>query len=1081
MSGTIAQLGLEVDSGDAVQAATDLDKLTAAGVKAEKAADDVAAGFKKTAASANELAAAEEKAAQATDDAKARLLALAKASLEASQYHQSLTTSVSSTSGAMNASGSSAASLAALEKKLKAESDALVGSIDSATTATAKAAAATGVQAESLDKLLNKLHPARGAIANHNKDLETLSKAYKAGEIDVDKYTAAVGTINGKLRALSGEGSAFDKLNLGTRQAQENVSQLANAISAGDLNSGARAIAQLGVGAGASAAQLGKLLLPGAALVAVLGSVAYGFVDAEREASAFNKSIFAGGNTVGVSAQQLQEIAKQAGVVTHNFAGARDAAIALAASGKVTGSELANQTEAASAIASYTGDGATEVAKALSGMGTSATDAAVKISEQYGLITSAQYLAIKAIEDNGDAQKALDLLSEDLNKSAQERLAQYRASLSDIELGWDDIKNSIAGAYSAIRSELFPDLTKQIEIVQRVLDTRKGGGVAGALSNGLSRLNSALGLDDGENDDSTAALEKKLAALKARQAASQALAATTGEVNAANKELIAVQRDLDRQLDNVTPLAKRDAATKKLKDQFTQLYQDAAKTGQASPLLTGVDFDGKNFSGGAYDKLLAGINSKNKDAKGPANQVDLSGFNDAQNALKELQATYSNTEKQLEASQKAGLISQEAYVAQRSVLISAEKEEVTAAYNAEIAALEVVRDKSSTTAQQRIAIDQKIADARTAMLKAQKDADSEHEVLATAEKGRLDKQTYSINQYVQALGQQQKALELAGQRAVIGVGRGDREGALDAQLNSQQDRFAQQSLDLENQRADPSRNMSEEEFAKKSQALADANRKATDQIRQNYADVEAAQGNWTSGASAAWENYLDSAKNIAGQTKSLFGNAFSSMEDAVVNFALTGKLSFSSFAKSILADMARIATRQASSSLLSSLFGAGLSYFSGSGTGSESLGASQAGYSQTYFPQAKGGAWSNGVQMFADGAAFTNSVVSKPTAFGMADGKTGVMGEAGDEAIMPLTRTSSGALGVRSVGGGSSSISISAPVSVVTQDRSGEGMQLDQTALQQNLQKQMKSAAEKAVADSWRAGGVSYRNSTGRG
>ena len=30
--------------------------------------------------------------------------------------------------------------------------------------------------------------------------------------------------------------------------------------------------------------------------------------------------------------------------------------------------------------------------------------------------------------------------------------------------------------------------------------------------------------------------------------------------------------------------------------------------------------------------------------------------------------------------------------------------------------------------------------------------------------------------------------------------------------------------------------------------------------------------------------------------------------------------------------------------------------------------------------------------MFADGGAFTNSVVSKPTAFGMANGKTGIMG-----------------------------------------------------------------------------------------
>jgi lambda family phage tail tape measure protein len=269
-------------------------------------------------------------------------------------------------------------------------------------------------------------------------------------------------------------------------------------------------------------------------------------------------------------------------------------------------------------------------------------------------------------------------------------------------------------------------------------------------------------------------------------------------------------------------------------------------------------------------------------------------------------------------------------------------------------------------------------------------------------------------------------LELAGQRAVLGVGQGDRQNALSGELNSQQDRFAQQSLDLENQRSDPSRNMSDEEFTRKSQALADANKKATDQIRQNYADVEAAQGDWTKGATSAWANYLDSAQNIAGQTKSLFGNAFSSMEDSIVNFAMTGKLSFADFTKSILADMARIATRQAASGLLGSLVGLGVSA-AGSylgGGAATSAGSTAAGYSPEVLAgwsgvtQAKGGAWFGGVQMFADGGAFTNSIVSKPTAFGMANGKTGVMGEAGEEAIMPLTRTTSGKLGVMAMGGG---------------------------------------------------------------
>ncbi|MHA3980369.1 phage tail tape measure protein [Halovulum sp. GXIMD14794] len=62
---------------------------------------------------------------------------------------------------------------------------------------------------------------------------------------------------------------------------------------------------------------------------------------------------------------------------------------------------------------------------------------------------------------------------------------------------------------------------------------------------------------------------------------------------------------------------------------------------------------------------------------------------------------------------------------------------------------------------------------------------------------------------------------------------------------------------------------------------------------------------------------------------------------------------------------------------------------------------------------ANGGAFSSGrVRAFAKGG-----VVNGPTTFPMRGG-TGLMGEAGPEAIMPLTRGADGSLGVRAQGGG---------------------------------------------------------------
>lgn len=60
-----------------------------------------------------------------------------------------------------------------------------------------------------------------------------------------------------------------------------------------------------------------------------------------------------------------------------------------------------------------------------------------------------------------------------------------------------------------------------------------------------------------------------------------------------------------------------------------------------------------------------------------------------------------------------------------------------------------------------------------------------------------------------------------------------------------------------------------------------------------------------------------------------------------------------------------------------------------------------------------------GLMAFANGGAFTNSIVSSPTLFTFGGGgQFGVMGEAGPEAVMPLSRGTDGKLGVKSQGGG---------------------------------------------------------------
>ncbi len=91
-------------------------------------------------------------------------------------------------------------------------------------------------------------------------------------------------------------------------------------------------------------------------------------------------------------------------------------------------------------------------------------------------------------------------------------------------------------------------------------------------------------------------------------------------------------------------------------------------------------------------------------------------------------------------------------------------------------------------------------------------------------------------------------------------------------------------------------------------------------------------------------------------------------------------------------------------------------------------------------PFAQGGAISQGrVMAFAKGG-----VVSQPTSFPMRGGATGLMGEAGPEAIMPLERAADGRLAVR--GGGGASIQVT--MNITTPDVQGFQRSRGQVAAQ---------------------------------
>ena len=192
------------------------------------------------------------------------------------------------------------------------------------------------------------------------------------------------------------------------------------------------------------------------------------------------------------------------------------------------------------------------------------------------------------------------------------------------------------------------------------------------------------------------------------------------------------------------------------------------------------------------------------------------------------------------------------------------------------------------------------------------------------------------------------------------------------------------------------------------------------------------------------------------QRKSIMASVESSMESgfmAMVDGTKSVKDAFKDMAREIIKELYRVLVVKRMVGAISGGMGSLGSLFSGPAPGSTAsiLGT----------VNANGNAFFGGrLTPFANGG-----IVGGPTMFPMAGGKTGLMGEAGPEAIMPLKRDKNGRLGV-SVDGGSGSVVVNNNINVTGGS--------DPAAIRMEVAKlmpQITNATKAAVIDARRRGG----------
>jgi lambda family phage tail tape measure protein len=201
--------------------------------------------------------------------------------------------------------------------------------------------------------------------------------------------------------------------------------------------------------------------------------------------------------------------------------------------------------------------------------------------------------------------------------------------------------------------------------------------------------------------------------------------------------------------------------------------------------------------------------------------------------------------------------------------------------------------------------------------------------------------------------------------------------------------------------------------------------------------------------------YVESIGTMREATAQLTQNGIKGLEDQLFSLVTTGTANFREFAAEILKQSARMILQLTIQRIIMQIIGA-------IGGGSTNLGDSAANVAKysVPLPNAMGNAFaSNNIVPYANGG-----IVNSPTLFKFAKGgsmATGVMGEAGPEAIMPLKRGADGRLGVSGGGGGPVNVTVNVDASGNSQvaGDQNQGAQLGRViagAVQQELIKQQR-------------------------
>ncbi|USS54143.1 phage tail length tape measure family protein [Pseudomonas kermanshahensis] len=803
---------------------------------------------------------------ETAEQARARILAIAEASVKAAQEQRNLASVATGLSEAEQGLLSGNMVLAANQGRLAESTQKVVA-------ANRQAEKATEAQTESLNDLLAAIDPTTRALNRLDEQERKLAQQKKIGALDADTFAQYQGKIDKARAALTSFDDGLKKTGISAKQnaaalrmLPAQFSDILISLQGGQapltvfLQQGSQikdSFGGMGQAARATSSYILGLVNPFTVAAAAAGVLALAYKQGSDEATAFNASLALTGNTAGTTTEQLATMAQQVSSTGGTVGKAASVLAQLASSTRIPVSAFESITRAAIDFESATGQAAEETVKNFEKIAKDPAAEILKLNESMNFLTSSTYEQIKALQEQGKTQAAAQLANDSYEQGLSRTSKGVRENLGYIEASWKAVTGAAKAAWDAALNvgrektldEKLKELRAQLDAIAESESLRSKRNLRGKQADPFANLTPS-------DDYRKQSLQAEETQLLIQKAENDRRAMAQGFAKQQQKQALDDQVALDR-------LRKEteDNATKRARElgEYRLLVERRVTQARASgdkSLLISAEQQAKD---------IAAINEKYKDPrtpKGPQYREDA-----GQRMLDEARQRYAVLQQQskviageVEQTQKLG--------AEARKLIELETE---------IANLK--EKKTLTTSQKQVL-------AMAELNLAQQKQNAELEKANQLTQARLDNEA-KLKAFRENL-QSQLELSREGQEVELsGAGQSDRlRRRLQEDLKIRQDYQKQlDKLTRDYNRIDNPTTADTDLYKGETEALRAALATRMADQQNYYTAQDAMRGEWLIGVSESWQNYVDIATNYNEQarsaTESILGDATSSISGSI--------------------------------------------------------------------------------------------------------------------------------------------------------------------------------------------------------